>query len=92
MTVLAEAVRIIAFACNTLAPQAARRDRDRALHLVEVCWEVLSTTAAWHAAHHSYVGAVDTVRTAITAWADAAHAWLRDIAAEVGRRMADTPV
>lgn len=56
------------------AEQAARRDRDRALHLVEVRWEALSTATAWHAAHHAYVVAVDAARTAITVWSDAARA------------------
>ncbi|MFE5730219.1 hypothetical protein ACFQ7A_04805 [Streptomyces sp. NPDC056528] len=56
------------------AEQSARRDRDRALHLVEVRWEALSTATAWYAAHHAYVVAVDTARTAITTWADAARA------------------
>ncbi|MFI8515366.1 hypothetical protein ACIGHB_29980 [Streptomyces sp. NPDC085460] len=73
------AARITAYAYNTLATtqaaeQSARRDRDRALHLVEVRWEALSTATAWHAAHHAYVVAVDAARTAITAWSAAAHA------------------
>ncbi|MGY3341020.1 hypothetical protein ACVW0K_007213 [Streptomyces filamentosus] len=73
------AARVTAYAYNNLAStqaaeQAARRDRDRALHLVEVRWEALSTATAWHAAHHAYVVAVDAARTAITAWSDAAHA------------------
>ncbi|MFD9047785.1 hypothetical protein [Streptomyces zaomyceticus] len=54
------------------AELAARHDRDRALHLVEVRWEALNTATAWHAAHHSYVVAVDTAGTAIDKWADAA--------------------
>jgi hypothetical protein len=58
---------------NTLRPllqteQSARADRDRALHLVETRWEALSTAAAWPAAHHSYVVAVDGAHTAIDAW------------------------
>lgn len=51
---------------------AARRDRDRALHLVEVRWEALGTAAHWLAAHHAYVVAVDDARTAIRAWAQTA--------------------
>ena len=47
----------------------ARRDRDRALHLVEVRWEALSTAASWPAAHHAYVVAVDEARAAIGTWA-----------------------
>ncbi|AJF70523.1 hypothetical protein SVTN_40555 (plasmid) [Streptomyces vietnamensis] len=54
------------------AELAARRDRDRALHLVEVRWEALTTATAWHAAHHAYVVAVDAAYTAITTWATAA--------------------
>ncbi|MFD4392904.1 hypothetical protein [Streptomyces sp. NPDC058495] len=73
------AARITAYAYNTLAitqaaEQAARRDRDRALHLVEVRWEALSTATAWHASHHAYVVAVDAARTAITTWSDSARA------------------
>ncbi|MFC9259380.1 hypothetical protein ACFT25_06120 [Streptomyces hydrogenans] len=56
------------------AEQSARRDRDRALHLVELQWEALSTATAWHAAHHAYVVAVDAARTAIATWAAAARA------------------
>ncbi|MGO4423239.1 hypothetical protein AB4Z54_32255 [Streptomyces sp. MCAF7] len=52
----------------------ARRDRDRALHLVETRWEALSTAANWLAAHHAYIVAVDEARAAIDAWADRAAA------------------
>ncbi|MCZ0984070.1 hypothetical protein O1L60_45730 [Streptomyces diastatochromogenes] len=54
------------------AEEHARRDRDRALHLVETRWEALSTAASWLAAHHAYVLAVDEAHTAITAWAEKA--------------------
>lgn len=50
------------------AEEHARRDRDRALHLVETRWEALSTAANWLSAHHAYVVAVDEAHTAITAW------------------------
>lgn len=51
---------------------AARRERDRALHLVEKRWEELSTAAHWLAAHHAYIVAVDEARTALERWSDAA--------------------
>ncbi|MGW1129864.1 hypothetical protein [Streptomyces sp. NPDC002526] len=57
--------------------QVARAERDRLLHQVAVRWEALSTTAAWLAAHHAYVLAVDEARIAVTMWqerADAARA------------------
>ncbi|MFJ2407001.1 hypothetical protein ACIOUE_37535 [Streptomyces xanthochromogenes] len=50
------------------AEECVRRDRDRALHLVETRWEALSNAANWLAAHHAYVVAVDEARTAIAAW------------------------
>ncbi|WP_433860312.1 hypothetical protein [Streptomyces kronopolitis] len=58
----------------TAKEEATRRDRDRALHQVEIRWEALSTAANWHAAHHTYVVAVDAARTAIDAWESAAAA------------------
>ncbi|MGW6557604.1 hypothetical protein [Streptomyces hydrogenans] len=73
------AARFTAGTYNTIRPiqaaeQSARSDRDRALHLVEMRWEALSTAAAWHAAHHAYVVAVDAARTAIATWSVAARA------------------
>ncbi|MGW5121898.1 hypothetical protein ACWEQ8_41750 [Streptomyces noursei] len=64
---------------NTLRPLLAaeertRLDRDRALHLVEIRWEALTTAANWLAAHHAYVVAVDDARTAISTWCGAATA------------------
>ncbi|MFJ8957309.1 hypothetical protein ACIRO1_45190 [Streptomyces sp. NPDC102381] len=50
------------------AEDRARRERDRALHLVETRWEAMSTAANWLAAHHAYVVAVDEAHAAITAW------------------------
>jgi hypothetical protein len=44
--------------------QVARAERDRLLHQVELRWEALSTAAAWLAAHHAYVVAVDEARIA----------------------------
>ncbi len=54
------------------AEEHARRERDRALHLVETRWEALSTAANWLAAHHAYVVAVDDAHIAIDMWADRA--------------------
>lgn len=48
--------------------QVARAERDRLLHQVELRWEALSTAAAWLAAHHAYVLAVDEARIAIDMW------------------------
>lgn len=48
--------------------EVARRERDRALHLVETRWQALSTANAWLAAHHAYVVAVDGARDAIDRW------------------------
>ncbi|MEU8623122.1 hypothetical protein [Streptomyces sp. NPDC048623] len=72
-------LRLVVGVYNRLRPllaaeQTARRDRDRALHLVEVRWEALSTATAWKAAHHAYVVAVDAAHTAIDTWAAAARA------------------
>ncbi|MCB5910339.1 hypothetical protein [Streptomyces pinistramenti] len=60
---------------NLRAPAAAdetatRRERDRALHLVETRWEALDTApnSHWIAAHHNYVKAVHEARTAIQNW------------------------
>ncbi|MFE7415045.1 hypothetical protein [Streptomyces laurentii] len=52
--------------------QVARAERDRLLHRVETCWEALSTAAAWHAAHHAYVLAVDEARIAVDMWRERA--------------------
>ncbi|MDJ0345911.1 hypothetical protein QMK19_35345 [Streptomyces sp. H10-C2] len=52
----------------------ARRDRDRALHLVETRWEALSSAANWLAAHHAYTVAVDDARRSIAAWVESATA------------------
>lgn len=51
---------------------AARRERDRTLHLVENRWEALETAQRWLAAHHSYVKAVAAARNAINTWETAA--------------------
>ncbi|MFI5867257.1 hypothetical protein [Streptomyces sp. NPDC051546] len=48
--------------------QVARAERDRLLHQVELRWEALSSAAAWMAAHHTYVLAVDEARIAIDMW------------------------
>ncbi len=68
--------------------EQARRDRDRALHLVETRWEALNTAANWLAAHHAYTVAVDEARTAIDTWAKASGrareaTWFTDGEAEV---------
>ncbi|MFG2844234.1 hypothetical protein ACGF12_13830 [Kitasatospora sp. NPDC048296] len=60
-------------AYNTLRPRLleewiAREERDRALHLVDVRWEALSTAPHWLAAHHSYIVAIDDARIAIDMW------------------------
>ncbi|MFG2978752.1 hypothetical protein ACGFYY_37920 [Streptomyces sp. NPDC048331] len=52
--------------------QVARAERDRLLHQVELRWEALSTAAAWLAAHHAYVVAVDEARIAIDMWTERA--------------------
>lgn len=52
--------------------QVARAERDRLLHQVELRWEALSTAAAWLAAHHAYVLAVDEARIAIDMWRERA--------------------
>jgi hypothetical protein len=57
--------------------QVARAERDRLLHQVELRWEALSTAAAWLAAHHAYVLAVDEARIAIDIWRERAEAALR---------------
>lgn len=57
--------------------QVARAERDRLLHQVELRWEALSTAAAWLAAHHAYVLAVDEARIAIDMWRERAEAALR---------------
>lgn len=57
--------------------QVARAERDRLLHQVELRWEALSTAAAWLAAHHAYVLAVDEARLAIDVWRERAEAALR---------------
>jgi hypothetical protein len=49
----------------------ARENAQRALHVVESRWDALRTARAWLAAHHSYVEAVATARTAIRAWGEA---------------------
>ncbi|MET9676417.1 hypothetical protein ABZY68_25480 [Streptomyces sp. NPDC006482] len=54
--------------------QVARAERDRLLHQVELRWEALSTAAAWLAAHHAYVLAVDEARIAIDMWRERAAA------------------
>ncbi|MCT9141740.1 hypothetical protein [Streptomyces violarus] len=54
--------------------QVARAERDRLLHQVELRWEALSTAAAWLAAHHAYVLAVDEARIAIDMWRERAEA------------------
>ncbi|MFF2132420.1 hypothetical protein ACFVW1_45220 [Streptomyces olivochromogenes] len=56
------------------AEEHARRERDRALHLVETRWEALNTAANWLAAHHAYVVAVADAHIAIDMWADRAAA------------------
>ncbi|MEU0074090.1 hypothetical protein ABZ027_31815 [Streptomyces sp. NPDC006332] len=57
--------------------QVARAERDRLLHQVELRWEALSTAAAWLAAHHAYVLAVDEARIAIDMWRERAEAALQ---------------
>jgi hypothetical protein len=62
---------------NSLLPlaQAEASDREaaqRALHRVETTWEALSTARAWHAAHHTYVVAVDNARRTIATWQQSA--------------------
>ncbi|MFE9539765.1 hypothetical protein [Streptomyces sp. NPDC006691] len=57
--------------------QVARAELDRLLHQIELRWEALSTTAAWLAAHHAYVLAVDEARIAIDMWSERAEAALR---------------
>lgn len=57
--------------------QVARVERDRLLHQVELRWEALSTAAAWLAAHHAYVLAVDEARIAVEMWRERAEAALR---------------
>ncbi|MCX4885970.1 hypothetical protein [Streptomyces sp. NBC_00847] len=57
--------------------QVARAERDRLLHQVELRWEVLGTAAAWLAAHHAYVVAVDEARIAIDMWREHAEAALK---------------
>ncbi|MGZ9935846.1 hypothetical protein ACXNSR_38905 (plasmid) [Streptomyces sp. NC-S4] len=57
--------------------QVARAERDRLLHQVELRWEALGTAAAWLAAHHAYVVAVDEARTAIDMWHERAAAALQ---------------
>jgi hypothetical protein len=57
--------------------QVARAERDRLLHQVELRWEALSTAAAWLAAHHAYVLAVDEARIAIDMWRERAEAALK---------------
>jgi hypothetical protein len=57
---------------NLQEERVARQERDRLLHLVEVRWEALSTAAAWHAAHHAYVLAVDDARIAMDMWEERA--------------------
>ncbi|MCW8383922.1 hypothetical protein [Streptomyces justiciae] len=54
--------------------QVARAERDRLLHQVELRWEALGTAAAWLAAHHAYVVAVDEARIAIDMWRERAEA------------------
>lgn len=54
--------------------QVARAERDRLLHQVELRWEALSTAAAWLAAHHAYVLAVDEARIAVDMWRERAEA------------------
>jgi hypothetical protein len=54
--------------------QVARAERDRLLHQVELRWEALNTAAAWLAAHHAYVVAVDEARIAIDMWRERAEA------------------
>ncbi|MER7129702.1 hypothetical protein [Streptosporangium saharense] len=56
--------------------QVARAERDRLLRQVEARWEALSTAAAWLAAHHAYVLAVDEARIAIDMWRERAEAAL----------------
>ncbi|WP_234311016.1 hypothetical protein [Streptomyces sp. NRRL WC-3795] len=56
--------------------QVARAERDRLLHQVELRWEALSTAAAWMAAHHAYVLAVEDARIAIDMWRERAEAAL----------------
>lgn len=64
---------------NTRAPAAGRetdtrRERDRALHLVETRWDALDAapTNSWAGAHHQYVKAVHAARDAIAEWKGAA--------------------
>lgn len=57
--------------------QVARAERDRLLHQVELRWEALGTAAAWLAAHHAYVVAVDEARIAIDMWRERAEAALK---------------
>ncbi|MEV5348916.1 hypothetical protein [Streptomyces achromogenes] len=57
--------------------QVARVERDRLLHQVELRWEALSTAAAWLAAHHAYVLAVDEARIGIDMWRERAEAALK---------------
>ncbi|MBB4920897.1 hypothetical protein [Streptosporangium saharense] len=57
--------------------QVARAERDRLLRQVEARWEALSTAAAWLAAHHAYVLAVDEARLAVDMWRERAEAALR---------------
>ncbi|MFE9121313.1 hypothetical protein [Streptomyces sp. NPDC007172] len=52
--------------------QVGRSERDRLLHQVELRWEALSTAAAWLAAHHAYVLAVDEARIGIDMWRERA--------------------
>ncbi|MGY4973481.1 hypothetical protein ACWGCC_30440 [Streptomyces nigrescens] len=57
--------------------QVARSERDRLLHQVTLRWEALSTAAAWHAAHHAYVIAVDEARIGIDMWRERAESALK---------------
>ncbi|MFD8025434.1 hypothetical protein ACFV6G_34110 [Streptomyces lavendulae] len=57
--------------------QVARAERDRLLHQVELRWEALSSAAAWMAAHHAYVLAVDEARIAIDMWNQRAESALK---------------
>ncbi|MFC9652717.1 MULTISPECIES: hypothetical protein [unclassified Streptomyces] len=54
--------------------QVARAERDRLPHQVELCWEALSSAAAWLAAHPAYVLAVDEARIAVDMWRERAEA------------------
>ncbi|MFE7268211.1 hypothetical protein ACFU9B_40445 [Streptomyces sp. NPDC057592] len=57
--------------------QVARAERDRLFHQVELRWEALSTAAAWLAAHHAYVLAVDEARIAVDMWRERAETALQ---------------